>query len=82
VFAPVLAVTELRDHYKVFESPNKKSRPIEISLYDHILPLAGCSGRWVNVNLPVVGTGTADTKKTGWIPDGLWCGNLAYECAS
>jgi hypothetical protein len=82
VFAPVLSLTELRDYYKVFEGPSRNSKRIDISLHDHILPLAGCKGGWVKVELPVTGTGVAEKKRTGWLPAGTWCGNPAYECES
>ena len=82
IFAPLLSVTELRGYYKVFEAPSKRSKRIQVSLYDHTLPLAGCKGGWVKVELPVTGTSTSDNKRIGWLPPGTWCGNPAYECES
>ncbi len=75
-----LAVTELRQYYRVFELPSETSPRIDISLFDAILPLKGCKDRWVKVQLPVTGTGTASTPGSGWLPDGSWCGDPAYDC--
>jgi hypothetical protein len=80
VYAPLLAVKEKRKRYKVFESPSATSKRIDVSLFDHILPLAGCDGEWAKVQLPVTGTGVSDKKKTGWMPQGTYCGNPWIEC--
>lgn len=80
VYAPLLAVKEKRKRYKVFEFPSANSKRIEVSLFDNILPLVGCDGEWVRVQLPVTGTGVSDTKKTGWMPPGSYCGNPWIEC--
>ena len=75
-----LAVTELRQYYRVFELPSETSPRIDVSLFDAILPLEGCKDRWVKVRLPTTGTGTASTLRSGWLPDGSWCGNPEYDC--
>lgn len=74
VFASLLAIREVRETYKVFESPNTKSKQIDVSLFDHILPLAGCKDRWIKVELPITGTGVLNKKLTGWLPPGSYCG--------
>lgn len=80
VFAPLLAVREKRDKYEVFTLPNRKSKKIEIGLFDHILPLHGCQGDWAKVRLPVTGTGVGDIVLTGWMPSGTFCGNPWAKC--
>ncbi|HSK71316.1 MAG TPA: SH3 domain-containing protein [Pyrinomonadaceae bacterium] len=80
VHAPLLGVKEKLNKYKVFESPTTKSKRIDIGLFEHILPLAGCKGEWVKVQLPVTGTDVSEIKRTGWMPPGSHCGNPWMEC--
>jgi uncharacterized protein YraI len=80
VFAPLLSVTEKHDQYKVYKSPSKNSKKIDIGLYDHILPLYGCQGEWAKVRLPVTGTGVGDVMLLGWMPYGTYCGNPWGAC--
>lgn len=80
VYAPLLAVKEKRERYEVFKLPNRRSEKIDISLYDHILPLYGCRGGWAKVRLPVTGTGVGDALVLGWMPSGTHCGNPWIEC--
>lgn len=80
VYAHLLAVKENRKKYRVYESPSTESKRIEIGLFEHILPLAGCKGEWVKVQLPVTGTGVSGISLTGWMPADSHCGNPWLEC--
>lgn len=80
VHAILLAIKEKRNGYKVFHTPSTKGRRINISLFDHALPLAGCQGEWVKVQLPVTGTEVSNPILTGWMPPGAFCGNPWIEC--
>ena len=80
IHAPLLSVTEKRNKYKVFKSPDLKSKRIDIGLLGHFLPIESCSGEWVKVSLPVTGTGVGDIKVFGWMPAGTYCGNPWIEC--
>jgi hypothetical protein len=66
--------------YTVFVEPSVRAEPVDISLFDAVLPLADCRGEWVQVELPVTGTEIVDPQLRGWMPAGAYCANPWVEC--
>lgn len=66
--------------YTVFVEPSMSAEPVDISLFDAVLPLSDCRGEWVQVELPVTGTEIIDPQLRGWMPSGAYCGNPWIEC--
>lgn len=77
--AGALAVKSHPAH-AVYLAPSRQAKPMDISLFDAVLPLVGCRGEWVHVELPVTGTEILGPAPTGWMPPGTYCGNPWLEC--
>lgn len=66
--------------YAVYADPSTHAKRVDISLFEAVLPLAGCRGEWVHVELPVTGTEIPDPVLRGWMPPGAYCANPWLAC--